>query len=201
MLYFHLLSLLPPDLVYYIYQINLKELKETSVNIILNKFYYNKLCNETIVLLYNFINNPDDLYIHDDLIYIFNFMVNKNFPKKYNKIFWENLLNLLSIKFNRIHDRILMYNNNTNNNNNYRNFKIIINLWLKICQKYFIKLQFAEYTNKKQTVNYIVRKSLSVTKLLNFNKYRHSPRVIDNNDDIFGFDENIIFIQEMLNLA
>ena len=74
-------------------------------------------------------------------------------------------------------------------------------MWLKICQKYFIKLQFAEYTNKKQTVNYIVRKSLSVTKLLNFNKYRHSPRVIDNNDDIFGFDENIIFIQEMLNLA
>ena len=200
MKYFYLLFLLPPDLVNHIYLINLKN---TSVNKIIHKFRYNKLCHNIIKSIYNFINTDiykiTDKNILYDYIVFLDFVVKNNFPKKYNKLFWLNLLNLISKKLGIIHTRLLMNNSNTNNNNDYKNLKIIIKLWFKICQKHYIKLEFYEYVNKRKDVNYIIRNSRSIIKLLDFSKYFTSPRVVDYNNDVLNFNTCHTFVQQFIN--
>ena len=199
MKYFYLLFLLPPDLVNNIYLIILKD---SSVNKIILKFRYNKLCHNIIKSIYNFINI--DIYeiidknILDHYVVFLDFVVKNNLPTNYNKLFWENLLNLISKKLGEIHTRLIMNNSNTNSNNNYKNLKIIIKLWFKICQKYYIKLQFSEYINKRKDVKFIIRNSRSIIKLLDFSKYFTSPRVVDN-DNSFNFHDNFTFIQQFIN--
>tara|TARA_B100001175_G_scaffold246147_1_gene212794 strand:- start:3359 stop:3961 length:603 start_codon:yes stop_codon:yes gene_type:complete len=200
MKYFYLLFLLPPDLVNHIYLINLKN---SSVNKIIHKFRYNKLCHNIIKSIYNFINTDiykiiDKNILYDYIVFL-DFVVKFNFPKKYNKLFWLNLLNLISKKLGEIHTRLIMNNSNTNSNNNYKNLKIIIKLWFKICQKYYIKLQFSEYINKRKDVKFIIRNSTSIIKLLDFSKYFTSPRVVDYNDNSFNFHDNFTFIQQFIN--
>jgi len=201
MKYFYLLFLLPSDLVNHIYLINLKD---SSVNKIIYKFRHNKLCHTIIKNIYNFIiidiyQIIDENILHHYLVFL-DFIIKNNFPSNYNKLFWENLLNLISKKLGEIHTRLLMNNSNTNNNNNYKNLKIIIKLWFKICQKYNIKLQFYEYFNKRKHLNYVIKNSRTMIKLSDFSKYFSSPRVVGHNNIVFNnFIDNYTFIQQFIN--
>lgn len=190
---FYLLILLPADLVHYIFKIILRE---KNANIIINRFHFNKISNLTIKNIINFIQY-DFKNISNTLIDNLNYVLHKNMSKKYNKVFWEHLLNLLSNRFGDIHIRMVGKNINTNNNIQYRNLKIIIKLWFKICQKYNIKLQLSEYINikKKDLINFRIINSKHMIKLLDFGKYYASPRVIANQYDMLTFTENYNFIR------
>tara|TARA_B100000780_G_C21122759_1_gene454967 strand:+ start:22 stop:624 length:603 start_codon:yes stop_codon:yes gene_type:complete len=191
--YFDLLSLLPSDLVHYIFKIILRE---KNANIIINRFHFNNISNIAIHDIINFVYS-NDIYISDNLIGNFNYLVYINISKKYNKVFWEHLLNLVSKRLGEIHTKTIMYNINTNNNIQYRNLKIIIKLWLKMCQKYSIKLQLSQYINirKRDDINFTITNSKHIIKLLDFGKYFGSPRVVTNQYDLFDFNENYNFIR------
>tara|TARA_B110000444_G_scaffold242325_1_gene259536 strand:- start:19703 stop:20338 length:636 start_codon:yes stop_codon:yes gene_type:complete len=193
---FYLLFILPSDLVHYIFKIILRE---KNANIIINRFHFNNKCYQVIFGIINFVY-LDNNYISNSLIDNLNFVLCKNIPKKFNKKFWEHLLNLISKRFGEIHIKTIMYNNNTKNNIVYKNLKIVIKLWFKICQKYSIKLQTSEYVNfkKKDKVNFKIINSKHIIKLLDFNKYLESPRVIINRYNQFYFTENYNFIQSFI---
>ena len=194
---YYLLFFLPADLVHYIFKIILRE---KNANIIIKRFHFNKISNLTIKNIINFINNRNGCYMPETLIDNLNYVLHKNMSKKYNKVFWQHLLNLLSNIFGDIHIRMVGKNMNINNNIQYKNLKIIIKLWFKICQKYNIKLKLSEYINikKKDQINFKIINSKHIIKLLDFNKYFISPRVVINQYDTLTLSENYNFINNFI---
>ena len=181
MKYFHLLKFLPLDLIHYIYYIN----TVNSANIIIKKYRFYKKVIYVIKNVKNFILNDD--IVSDYIINSFNFIINNTFPNKYNKLFWEHLLNLISNKLGtfNVYFIILALNNNFKKNDiKYKNFEIAINLWLKMCQKYDIS--FTVFTSKNflnisKKYQQVTIKSRNLIKLKNFNKFIHRPAIYINN--------------------
>lgn len=183
MKYFHLLKFLPLDLIHYIYYIN----TVNSANIIIKKYRFYKKVIYVISNIRNFILNDD--IVSDYIIDSFNFIINNTFPNKYNKLFWEHLLNLISNKLGifNVYFIILACNNNYNfkkDDINYTNFEIAINLWLKMCQKYDISFSVftsKNFTNISKKYEQVTIKSRNLIKLKNFDKFIHCPVVYINN--------------------
>ena len=102
MKYFYLLHLLPADIVHYIYLIILKK---NAVNTIIHNF---KLSNFRYTLInrsIEFITIFDDYesIISDDYVSNFNWILNHNYPVKYDKEFWQHFINLFISRLMRIH--------------------------------------------------------------------------------------------------
>ena len=181
MKYFHLLKFLPLDLIHYIYYIN----TVNSANIIIKKYRFYKKVIYVIKNVKNFILNDD--IVSDYIINSFNFIINNTFPNKYNKLFWEHLLNLISNKLGtfNVYFMILALNNNFKKNDiKYKNFEIAINLWLKMCQKYdisFTVFTSKNFSNISKKYQQVTIKSRNLIKLKNFNKFIHRPAIYINN--------------------
>tara|TARA_Y100000996_G_C22360811_1_gene576798 strand:+ start:167 stop:757 length:591 start_codon:yes stop_codon:yes gene_type:complete len=181
MKYFHLLKFLPLDLIHYIYYIN----TVNSANIIIKKYRFYKKVIYVIKNVKNFILNDD--IVSDYIINSFNFIINNTFPNKYNKLFWEHLLNLISNKLGtfNVYFIILALNNNFKKNDiKYKNFEIAINLWLKMCQKYdisFTVFTSKNFSNISKKYQQVTIKSRNLIKLKNFNKFIHRPAIYINN--------------------
>lgn len=181
MKYFHLLKFLPLDLIHYIYYIN----TVNSANIIIKKYRFYKKVIYVIKNVKNFILNDD--IVSDYIINSFNFIINNTFPNKYNKLFWEHLLNLISNKLGtfNVYFIILACNNNFNKDDiKYKNFEIAINLWLKMCQKYdisFTVFTSKNFSNISKKYQQVTIKSRNLIKLKNFNKFIHRPAIYINN--------------------
>ena len=181
MKYFHLLKFLPLDLIHYIYYIN----TVNSANIIIKKYRFYKKVIYVIKNVKNFILNDD--VVSDYIINSFNFIINNTFPNKYNKLFWEHLLNLISNKLGtfNVYFMILALNNNFKKNDiKYKNFEIAINLWLKMCQKYdisFTVFTSKNFSNISKKYQQVTIKSRNLIKLKNFNKFIHRPAIYINN--------------------
>ena len=180
--YFYLLFLLPADLVHYIYLINLKE----SAASIIYKFYkfnlkrpciINKLLRAAIKDHICVSNTYKFDLLEDSSVNKLKFILKHNFNReRYNKIFWECFLNVLSDKLMRLHTYIQITNMNFNKNKYYTNLKLAIKIWFQLCQKH--NIQFRLYYSNKIIKNCYAR---HLIKLDNFSKYLHYPNVIINN--------------------
>jgi hypothetical protein len=133
-----LLPILPPDLVHYISQI----IRNKAANIIRDKFMFKRsMCITAIRGIINFsLSNNYEALITNDIVSSFKTVIDYYIPQKYNKQFWDRLLNVTSFTLYNyyIHYSLRFYNNN--NNDNYYYLKIIINTWLNLCKKFDITI-------------------------------------------------------------
>jgi hypothetical protein len=201
MQFFVLLQILPVDLVHYISQIIIRD---EAVNIIRNKFLFNRSISDSINAIINFslCDNYDTL-ITKDIISSFKTVIDNNIPQKYNKQFWEHLLNITSITLYEYYTHYCIRSNNYNNNNNYKNLKIIIKMWLNLCKKFNITLNGCEYFKTrsvylKSSFTYI-KNSRHILKLSNYSKHLYPPTVVNEQGYILEYTENIVYINQFIN--
>lgn len=197
-MYYPLAAVLPDDMVYYISQIIIKD---KAANIIRKKFMFNKyICDSVSNIIYFGVCNDRTDPITKDIIDSFNAVIDNDIPKKYNKQFWEHVLNYMSRKLYEYYNSLWIRSDDNNNNDNYKNLKIIMKLWLNLCKKFNINLQCCEYSNVrsvgvKSDTTYI-KNSRHMLKLNLYNKHLYPPTVVGV--DLIGLDyfDNMVYISQ-----
>ena len=177
-------DLLPNEIIDYIYFISKQSYSADTIS----KFYKNRLQQKKIIeyvicdilwdqLRFNSLTN-DFTFLSDFNIQNLSFLLNNSFSKKYNITFWQYLLSSISFKLMNIYNSILILNFNFNSNFYYKNLKIAINIWFKLCQKHNIKLclyQFNKNNIQIQTKRILAR---HIFKINNFNNFFSAPQII-----------------------
>lgn len=174
--YYTLLSIFPPDIVYYIIQI----INHTNSKNTIYKYYKNTrekleslkyICNMVTV-----VNNeilPNNLEESLSKIYLSNYN-----REKYNREFWIAFTDLLSKKLMMLNNNIMLNQENKNTNLKYKILNTSIYLWFLICVKHNIRLSLY-FSNAK---GYVYCYSRKIKKIKNFIKFLYTPRCVDNNN-------------------
>jgi hypothetical protein len=198
MLFFVLLQILPTDLVHYISQIIIRD---EAVNIIRKKFLFNRSISDTITgIIYFSLCNNNNALITKDIVSSFKTVIDNNIPQKYNKQFWQHVLNITSRKLHQYYTLYCLHSNNNNNNDNYKNLKIIIKMWLNLCKKFNITINCCEYLKTrsvylKSSFTY-VKSSRHILKLSNYIKHLYPPTVVNQQGDMLEYSDNMVYISQ-----
>jgi hypothetical protein len=94
----------------------------------------------------------------------------------YNHEFWQYLLGLFSYGLMRIHNDFIARGVQIFKSDRI-NLKIAIELWLKLCKKYNMKLCLGIYDRHKRHVTYERTYARSMIKMKNFESYALSPGI------------------------
>lgn len=191
--YYILLSIFPPDIVYYIVQI----INHTNSKNIIYKYYKNtKKKIESI----NYISNMITLVNHsgflnneiltnkllDSLTIIYKCNYNR---EKYNNEFWISFTDLLSKKLMELNNNVMIYHENKNTNPKYKILNNSIYLWFKICVKHNIRLSLSF----SKVEHYVYCYSKQIKQIKNFIRFLYAPRCVDH-DNLFLNEDYSRFI-------
>ena len=171
---------LPDELIAYIYLI----VKKDSCADKIGQFYKLRLKQKDLmkslimILLYPPMDKIGYHLLTDENIINLRFILNNNYPKTYDKCFWQNLLTLLSYQLMAMSNWLLLNNLNVNSNFRYRNLKIAIEIWFRMCQKYHIKLLLSNLNCGKLSQTRV--KARHIVKIKQFSNYRFAPMIVDN---------------------
>jgi hypothetical protein len=136
--FFVLSQILPTDLVHYIYQIIIRD---EAANIIRKKFLFNRTISDSITgIVYFSLGYNYNAIITKDIVSSFKTVIDNYIPQKYNKQFWDHLLNITSFTLYKYYTHYSIHFYNNYNNDNYKNLKIIIKTWLNLCKKFNITI-------------------------------------------------------------
>ena len=187
--YYVLLSILPPDIVYYIVQI----INHINSKNIIYKHYQNTrkkleslnyICNMlTLIDHSGFLNNEIlTNKLQESLTIIYNSNYNR---EKYHIEFWIAFTDLLSIKLMELNNNIMINQENKNTNPKYKILNNSIYLWFKICVKHNIRLSLSF----SKVEHYVYCYSRQIKKIKNFVRFLYAPRCVNR-------DNLIIFLNE-----
>ena len=207
---------LPPEIIYII---KLHVLYDKSSTIISRFYKFRKKKQQTIQYIIesltfdnliknneidNMVNN--NYLISDKTIQNIRFILYNNFQRIYTSYFWKNILSLMSFSLMRVSVNIAMRNLNQNKNKCYRNLKICIELWFKLCVKHNVYLELS-YSRSVPTNNLSSKANISLPKIeiasartirpiKNFNKYLWCPKICypDNGDVIDNVNASVFLL-------
>ena len=176
-------NILPPELIRIIYLY----CRENSANKIskfcgLRNFKIYALNDVIKHIIYNkqYINGIWWCVSSPDCIENLKFILNSEYSRLvYNHEFWQYLLGLFSYALRRVHNDIVISGLSGFPNIKYyrMNLKITIELWLKLCKKYNMKLCCGIYDRHKRHVTYERTYARSMIKMKNFESYALSPGI------------------------
>ena len=209
MKYFQLLIIFPPEIVAIIAQYIL--ISDSADTIYHHLSYYTKK-NKILYNSIEYIINHDN-YGHTLATYFtpysfikkisvsslknienLEFISNTYYSQKLKfNYFWSRYLTALSYKIMDQYNKIHMFNLDNNNTKCYKNLKITIQLWFKLCKKFNLKL--ALYTrifaynisNNDYKITYEYARNIKPIK--NFNKFVCPPVIVNPNN--FPFSNNV----------
>lgn len=197
--YYILLSIFPPDIVYYIVQI----INQTNSKNTIYKYYkkirkkiesLNYICNMvTIVNNIGFLNNEiltNKLEESLGRIYLSNYN-----REKYNREFWISFTDLLSKKLMELNNNIMLKQENKNTNPKYKILNTSIYLWFLICVKHNIRISLS-FSNVEE---YVYCYSRQIKKIKNFVKFLYAPRCVDNNNLFLNEDYSRFIVTHTIN--
>lgn len=161
---------LSPELISIIYLYVLEEYCQRTIH----KHCYNfiKTRNKMNCLILYCIR-PDPEYIVTDDIFIesLKFLVNTHISRKYDLNLWATILQILSTEI-----YILRYTNRCNNisfkSPEGKKLKLVLDLWLQLCQKFNFKI----FLQTKQIEKYV--RATHILKMNNYDQYIIPPIVI-----------------------
>jgi len=201
-----LLKVLPRDIVEYIYNIN----KWRNASNIIMKHYNNIIYKHDILnCIVKMISN--DTYEFNDINYdlqynLYNYLqiiINSEFNReKYNHYFWQSFLHMLSKMLMYFYNTLGIRNKLVNNNIYYKNLKKSITLWFKLCTKHNIKLALMfNSTNLSKSIDeFIYFRARNILKINNFNRFKYSPYVLDNDEFVIEKNFAINYLKQITGL-
>lgn len=197
--YYVLLSILPPDIVYYIVQI-INHIN--SKNIIYKHYQNTRKKLESINYISNIISSTNYTHYLGNVIlteYFLNSLTiiyKSNYNReKYNNNFWICFTDLLSKKLMVLNNYILLNHKNKNNDIQYNILNNSIKIWFKICVKHniYISLSFSKVEH------YIYCFTRQIKEIKNFLKFLYPPRSINNNNLFLNDDYSRFIVTYTIN--
>lgn len=190
-----LLSLLPFDIVYYIYIINLRS---NSINVVSKYYVYCKNKKKSLKEIINVICgrligndlNVNSIFLeqfHNNLKIVLNSEYNR---VKYNNYFWQCFTHMLSFMLMRCNNKLLFDYCHAKKNTICFYLNKAITIWFELCKKHNIKLAllFNNINLSKSYNEYVYIKSRNILKISNFKKFLCAPHILDN--DKFFIENN-----------
>lgn len=180
----------PPEIKKIIFNLIIKDYYSEIIyyNIIENNLIYYEI-RYCIKILIN-----DGGLLHTNFINILNTLINTPISRKYNLHLWANFLQVLSIKINRLRFYHIIHHISFKSNEG-KKLKLLLNFWLKLCQKFNFKIFF----QTKKYSKYIRAKN--IINMNSYDKYIISPIIIKpfSKNIWVDYDNAIMVLTNMFN--
>ena len=198
---YHLLSILPFDIVYYIYIIRLRS---SSINVVSKYYVYCKnkknslkeiitIISGNLIINKSYLNSVFLESFYNNLKIVLNSEYNRI---KYNNYFWQCFTHMLSFMLMRCNNKLLLDYCHAKKNPICVYLNEAVTIWFELCKKHNIKLAllFNNINLSKSYNEYVYIKSRNIIKIKNFKKFFCAPNSLDN-DEFFienNFAKNYI---------
>jgi len=186
---YHLLSILPFDIVYYIYIIRLRS---SSINVVSKYYVYcknkkkslkeiiNVICGR-LIGIDSYVNSIFLEQFHNNLKTVLNSEYNR---VKYNNYFWQCFTHMLSFMLMSCTNKLLIDYCHAKKNPSCIHLNKAVTIWFELCKKHNIKLAllFNNINLSKIHNEYVYFKSRNILKISNFKKFLCAPNSLDNDE-------------------